>query len=218
MIKLNNKGMTIVEILVCFILVTFITVSLFTTVSSFNNKRSIESVKSDLLQYRNDIDKMLEDDLIHKGLTDAKVKVNTVNNNTTTYGATLYFRDGSYKKLIIYSQRAGEYCTDDSNCEVDAACTGASDDFYIAYGNATNSDPGVLFANSDNYLKYSLPRVGEFVNDMCTPDAETIQDLRFGNIKISNEQNVLLIYINFEHPELGNNYSINIVAPINYFA
>ena len=111
--KLNNKGMTIVEILVCFLLVTFITVSLFTTVSSFNNKRSIESVKADLLQYRNDIDKMLEDDLIHKGLTNAKfdkdhtqelvVPGHPENGYKSVYKVDLTFRDGTSKRLTIVS-------------------------------------------------------------------------------------------------------------------
>ena len=49
MIGLNNKGMTIVEILVCFMIVTFISVSLFNTVETFNNKKSIESTKSALI-------------------------------------------------------------------------------------------------------------------------------------------------------------------------
>ena len=201
--KLNNKGMTIVEILVCFLLVSFITTSLFTTVSSFNNKRNIESVKADLLQYRNDIDKLIEDDLIHKGLTNAKIN-ESVSSGTTLYDIKLSFRDGTKKTLIISSKRAGEYSstTDDAD-----TCSGVSDEFFIGYGTSTSSS---------DYVKYSLPDVGEFINKNCTPN-ETIKDLRFNNIKVSNDDNVLFIYINFYHPELGNDYSINIVAPINYF-
>lgn len=215
--NLNNKGMTIVEILVCFLLVTFITVSLFTTVSSFNNKRSIESVKSDLLQYRNDIDKMLEDDLIHKGLINAKVpkpKNVAVNGDANLYGyqtvytADLYFRDGSSKRLTIVSQRAGEYGSESGSADT---CTKHDDLFYIEYG--TLKSDGTVAADN---LRYSLPDVGSFVNEACTPH-ETIKDLRFNTIKVSNADNVLFIYINFYHPELGNDYSINIVAPINYF-
>ena len=109
MIKLNNKGVTIVEILVCFLLVSFITTSLYTTVSSFNNKRGIESVRADLLQYRNDIDKLIEDDLIHKGLIDAKITTPINTDAVTKYNIELFFRDGSKKVLIISSQRACEY-------------------------------------------------------------------------------------------------------------
>lgn len=204
MFGLNNKGITIVEILVCFILVTFITVSLFTTVSSFNNKRNIESVKADLLQYRNDIDKMLEDDLVHKGLINAKVYPVE---NGTTYKADLYFRDGSSKRLTIFSQRAGEYGSNSTvAADYDATCTGKNDEFYIEYTDE-NGQP----------LRYTLPDVGSFENTDC-PTPEIIKDLRFNTIKVSNADNVLFIYVNFYHPELGNDYSINIVAPINYFA
>lgn len=210
--KLNNKGMTIVEILVCFLLVTFITVSLFTTVSSFNNKRSIESVKADLLQYRNDIDKMLEDDLIHKGLTNAKVTPTNAS-GAITYTINLTFRDGTTKVLKIFSQRAGEYGSAGSSDDTSgtATCTGHNDMFYIEYG-----------SNASDTIRYTLPNVGEFVNNECKDFAgntkpETIYDLRFNTITVSNSDNVLFIYINFYHPELGNDYSINIVAPINYF-
>lgn len=201
--KLNNKGMTIVEILVCFLLVSFITTSLFTTVSAFNNRRNIESIKADLLQYRNDIDKLIEDDLIHKGLTNAKV-TESVTSGKTLYNILLSFRDGTKKTLIISSQRAGEYS---STTDESGTCSGVNDEFFIGYGTSESSS---------DYVKYSLPDVGEFVNSNCTPN-ETIKDLRFNSIKVSNDDNVLFIYINFYHPELGNDYSINIVAPINYF-
>ncbi len=208
MIKLNNRGVTIVEILVCFLLVSFITTSLYTTVSSFNNKRSIESVRADLLQYRNDIDKLIEDDLIHKGLIDAKISTPIKNDSTTKYNIELFFRDGSKKVLIINSQRAGEYGSSGSTSSPDATCTGKSDDFYIGYGSSETSG---------DYLIYRLPNVGSSVNKSCSPN-ETIMDLRFNSIEVKNSDNVLFVYVNFYHPELGNDYSVNIIAPINYFA
>ena len=208
MIKLNNKGVTIVEILVCFLLVSFITTSLYTTVSSFNNKRGIESVRADLLQYRNDIDKLIEDDLIHKGLIDAKITTPINTDAVTKYNIELFFRDGSKKVLIINSQRAGEYGSSGAAGGDEATCTGKSDDFYIGYGSSETSG---------DYLIYRLPNVGSSVNKSCSPN-ETIMDLRFNSIEVKNSDNVLFIYVNFYHPELGNDYSINIIAPINYFA
>lgn len=209
MMKLNNKGMTIVEILVCFIVVAFISAALFSTVTAFSNKRNVESAKAELIEYRNEIVKMIEDDLIHKGLTNATVKEEYIGGNQKRgkkYTVTLYFRDGSKRTLIINSQRAGDYgssgnasasCTDNTLC---TACTGFNDDFWIQY----------------NGIKYPLPDVGDSTNECSTP--EVIKDLRFNTIKVSNEDNVLLVYVNFYHPELGSDYSINIIAPINYFA
>lgn len=208
MIKLNNKGVTIVEILVCFLLVSFITTSLYTTVSSFNNKRGIESVRADLLQYRNDIDKLIEDDLIHKGLIDAKITTPINTDAVTKYNIELFFRDGSKKVLIINSQRAGEYGSSGAAGGDEATCTGKDDDFFIGYGSSETSE---------DYLIYRLPNVGSSVNKSCSPN-ETIMDLRFNSIEVKNSDNVLFVYVNFYHPELGNDYSINIIAPINYFA
>ena len=37
--KLNNKGITIIEVLVCFVLVVIIAMSLFSTISAYNDKR-----------------------------------------------------------------------------------------------------------------------------------------------------------------------------------
>ena len=216
MIRLNNKGITIVEILVCFLLVTFITTALYASVSSFSNKRSIESVKADLLQYRNDIDKMIEDDLIYKGLTNAIVKEEIKETNKTKYNVTLSFRDGTTKHLIIFSQRAGEYGSniEKEEADDDASCTGYNDNFYIGYGTSETTE---------DYIIYDLPDVGSSENKKCPTNPEKtkfekIYDLRFNSITVSNADNVLFVYVNFYHPELGNDYSINIVAPINYFA
>ena len=184
--KLNNKGMTIVEILVCFMIVAFISTALFSTATVFNNKRSIESTKAELIQYRNQIDKLIEDDLINKGLSNAKIITNgDPTANSADYEIRLFFRDGTEKTLKIHSKISGEIGT--------GTCNG-TDSFYVEYGGT----------------RYTLPDVGSSDDGKC-------KDLRYGTIKVSNEENVLLIYINFTHPELGNDYAINIVAPINYF-
>lgn len=213
---LNNKGMTIVEILVCFMIVTFISVSLFNTVETFNNKKSIESAKSALLEYRNNIDKMIEDDLIHKGLTNVQIVDHHDPAHAHFYKDVIFFfRDGSTKTLRINDQRAGEYYYNLEGQsavagETNAACTGYNDEFFIRYG--TNLD-----SNSGDWIEYLLPDVGEYENKEC-PTPEIIKDIRFGTIDVSAKDNVLVIYIGFTHPELGNDYSINIVAPINYSA
>ena len=51
--KLNNKGITIIEVLVCFVLVVTISMSIFSTVSAYNDKRMLESYKSKVLNYKN---------------------------------------------------------------------------------------------------------------------------------------------------------------------
>ena len=49
--KLNNKGMTAVEVLICFVLVVIISVSMYTTVSAYQNKQQIEGMKEKIMTY-----------------------------------------------------------------------------------------------------------------------------------------------------------------------
>ena len=76
--KLNNKGMTAVEILVCFVLVVIISVSMYTTVSSYQNKQQIEAFKEKIFTYKNLLTKEINDDLIKDGLVTAKITNNLV--------------------------------------------------------------------------------------------------------------------------------------------
>ena len=43
--KLNNKGITIIEVLLCFVLLLVISMSLFSTISAYNEKRLTENYK-----------------------------------------------------------------------------------------------------------------------------------------------------------------------------
>ena len=57
--KLNNKGITTVEVLICFILVAVITMSLYSVISSVNEKRLEESNKAKILIYKNTLTKKI---------------------------------------------------------------------------------------------------------------------------------------------------------------
>ena len=51
--RLNNKGITTIEVIICFILVVTISASMFTTISSFNQKRILEQYKEEIYTYKN---------------------------------------------------------------------------------------------------------------------------------------------------------------------
>ena len=59
--KLNNKGMTSVEVLMSFVVVVMITVSMYTVVSSYQNKQQIESFKEKVMTYKNLLTKEIND-------------------------------------------------------------------------------------------------------------------------------------------------------------
>lgn len=109
--KLGNKGMTTVEILVCFILLILVVVSLYGTVSSFRNKQIIEGYKEQIFTYKNLLTKEIQDDLIKDGLVNA---MSSFDPSTNTYTVDMEFRSGSKKRLTILRRLAsstvsGEY-------------------------------------------------------------------------------------------------------------
>lgn len=191
--KLNSKGLTIVEILICFVLVALITVSVYSSISTFNNKKNVESYKEKIYTYKNTLTKIIQDDLIKNGLIRASYDLTTDSNNIEIYTINLSFRDGTSKSLIIKRRLAMDFNEAQENKE------GVKKDDY--------------FMIEYDQIEYPLPDFGEYQNDR----GETIKDLRINNIIVSTNSNVLTVYIGLYHPDLSTRYGISLICPINSF-
>lgn len=193
--KLNNKGITTIEVIICFVLVVVITVSMYSTISNFNQKRTLESYKSEIYTYKNTLTKTIQDDFIKKGLTHANYsKVST--SGKTVYTVDAELKDGDKRKLVITQVLAK------STYHIGGK-EGVDDYFMIEYG------------SPDELIEYPLPELGESKTDA----GDIIKDLSLNNIMIEiASNNVLSIYIGFYHPELSTRYSINIISPIDYIS
>lgn len=219
MMKLNNKGITTIEVLLCFVLVVIITVSIYATVSSFNEKKILEGYKEEIYNYKNLLTKEIEDDFIKIGLRNASydtkyVKFVDEEDGTESvknvYTVYMTLKDGSERKLVIEQlQAASSYHIGGSRKK--------DDEYMITYG--TPDDP----------IEWSLPDLGHsgfdpVKNEVCDVDApdrdvncRMIQDLSINNVSINiTDDNVLSIYIGFYHPEFATRYAIDIVCPIDY--
>ena len=192
--RLNNKGITTIEVIISFVIVVIITASLYTTVSNYNQKRLIENYKSKIYTYKNTLTKEIQDDFIKIGLTHATYK--SEHNNATIYHTVeCDLRDGTKRKLIV-TQRFTDSTYHAGNNTVD-------DYFMIEYGNEEAGD----------LLEYPLPNLGQSL----TEDNKIAYDLSINNVLINIEDdNILSIYIGFYHPELMTRYGINIVCPIDF--
>ena len=62
--KINNKGITAIELLVCFIIVSVIVVSLFDLIMSYRNREQIEEINNEVVAFSNNLQKVIQDDLI----------------------------------------------------------------------------------------------------------------------------------------------------------
>lgn len=202
--KLNNRGLTTIELLISFVLLAILVVSLYGTVETYKNRQSIEEFKDEIYTYKNLLTKEVQSDLIKKGLIDVKIEntpldaSNSANIIPEKYKATFYFRDGSHTVLEttrIVADDYGASATTATTCP-----SGRNDKFVVSYG------------TDGNMYDYPLPSVGYGTND----EGCMIEDLRIASINMTATNKILKIHIIFYHPDFGNKYGINIVTPINF--
>lgn len=192
--KLNNKGITIIEILLCFVLVVGITSSLFSSLNSYKNKQQLESNRNAIVTYKNLLTKDIQDDLIKKGLKDVEITSESVNDHSIKYTITLKLKDDSFKYLIITKNLAA-YEDEDITTSED------QDDYFM-----------IQYGLQNNTINYPLPNLGSTKNQ----NNKTVYDLKINNIDINADNNILSIYIGLYHADFGKRYAIDIVCPINY--
>ena len=215
--KLNNKGITTIEVIICFVLVVTITVSMYATISYFNEKRLIENYKEQIYSYKDLLTKDIQDDFIKIGLTHAEYKkeLTTDGSNTaqnvTKHTVNCTLKDGS-KRVLIIEQRLAK-----SSYHL-GGITGKIDDYFM-----------IRYGKENELVEYPLPDLGHSMqgdsvsdancqpNKKITSNCHTVQDLSINNVLIKiTDENVLSIYVGFYHPDLSTRYGINIIAPIDY--
>lgn len=192
--KLNNKGMTSIEVLLSFIVVVMISTSMYSTVIAYQNKQQIESFKEKIMTYKNLLTKEVNDDLIKKGLVGVTVTEEQISGNGTKYTMTFSLKNGQKKRMIITNRKASE---DDAGIDAANDC---DDKFVIAYGDV------------DNEIEYDVPNLGYTTND----NGKKVYDLRINTVEISADDGIFSLLVGFTHPDLENRYNITIVCPINF--
>jgi len=192
--RMNNKGMTTVEILMVFVIIGIISVGLFSMISTFNTKENIESAKEKVMTFKNTVTRDIEGDIIRRGLTSVSINPNhAINNNEAQFIATLTFKDGQKKDLKIYRKANEGFDVSSGACEG----SGVSEEvFYIQYGTE----------------RYDLPDLGSSKND-C---GHMTKDLRINTVDMTNKNNIFFLKVVFYHPDLSTRYYLNIITPINY--
>lgn len=206
--KLNNKGITTIEVLICFILVVIITISIYSTVSTFNEMKTLEGYREQILNYKNLLTKDIQDDLIKVGLTSASYDRKTEGEKSITT-VNFSLKDGSERQLVVEQIQA-----------ISAYHPGGSvtsDDYYM-----------IKYGRPNDLIERPLPDVGHYGYDRYTKDkcdvdkddgfsCRKILDFAINNVLVDiTDENVLSIYIGFYHPEFSTKYAIDIVCPIDY--
>ena len=99
--KLNNKGFTTVEVIICFVIIVIITISLYSSITSFNEKRILEGYKEQVYVYKNSLTKDIQDDLIKIGLTSVTKNIEITSDKTTVYTVNCTLKDNTTRTLKI---------------------------------------------------------------------------------------------------------------------
>lgn len=210
MMKLNNKGITTIEVIICFILVVTITTAMYGTIASYNQKRVVEQYKEEIYTYKNLLTKEMQDDFIKIGITHAEYtwKTDDDNKSKTTYTVNCTMKDGTKRKLEVVQQFAPSENHVDGEADADY--------FMISYG------------KPEDMIDYPIPDFGttkqtKYIGEDGKPyfrddeNGKPSKDLSITNVSVEiTADNVLNIYIGFYHPELGSRYGIQVIAPIDF--
>ena len=226
---MNQKGFTTVEVLMCFVIVSIVMMSLFSTISAFNEKKNIESDRAKIYEFKNSLTYTIQKDIIKSGLTFASISregETTGDSVGITYILKMTFKDNNTKVLRVHQRFTKTPYRVNGTSNQD-------DEFYIEYGPENDT------------IFYNLPHLGETkgtyvsntyipmddngncftgIDRIATTECRTAQNLQINNVlmsitnesDLSSETHVLNVYIGFYHPDLGTKYAINIVAPIDY--
>ena len=206
---MNRKGITTIELLLCFIIVMIITVSMYATVAAYNNKRLIESYKEQITNYKNTITKDMQDDFIKIGVSNATYERTVTNSQyqsalpkvMAVYTVNLELRDGSKRKLVI-EQTLTKSSYHPAGYKASGGAQEVDDYFMIKYG-----DP-------DSMIEYKLPDLGSYKSKET---GKTAYDFSINNVLINiYDEKVLSIYIGFYHPEFGTRYFIDVTALVDF--
>ena len=98
---LNKKGITSVELLVCFIIISTIVVSMYNLILNYRNREQIEEINNEVVSFSNNLQEVIQSDFIMGHLVDSNV-------SDDGYSATFTFDNhNSYTTTIEIDPDSG---------------------------------------------------------------------------------------------------------------
>ena len=234
---LNNKGMTIIEILLCFVLAALITASVYSIVDNFSSNKQIEIDKKEIVVQKTIFTKAILDDTVGLGLQSINV------NDSYLYPA----------KAVTHSPKTlyGSSCTAFNATEWSCVSSYTDSSETIFKSDSTNIiEVEFLFKNGDTKELRILKQVS---NESYEPDSSkhfsdkfyiaygkvnlatnkiTVESkidfnsfgfnkkgsLKFYNTKIGNiaidiTEGIFKLDLRFDNPSLGQKYGISLIMP-----
>ncbi len=135
---LNKKGITSVELLVCFIIISTIVVSMYNLILNYRNREQIEEINNEVVSFSNNLQEVIQSDFIMGHLVDSNV-------SDDGYSATFTFDNpNSYTTTIEIDPDSGVISYGKSGEVIDYEIPNIADlmlspDSSITYIPASNS-------------------------------------------------------------------------------
>ena len=136
----NNKGFTVVELVISFLFVTIICLSMYALIVNYKDRAIIESLKSELTTFQATLTIDIRKDIERKILKEIK---NCSGHETTNDCIDLYFEDGTNKKLEILKEILTDVVGEETHSYTIS---------YIVYGGIRYSIPDAKFVTVQDEL------------------------------------------------------------------
>ena len=100
--KLNNKGISVVEVVLTFTLIMTIVSGILTIIMNYRARANIEMERLELVTYKNTLTKEIQNDILTRGLHEINYS-GDCENQASNYGSciNLSFKDGTSKILAV---------------------------------------------------------------------------------------------------------------------
>lgn len=223
---INNKGMTLIELIISFAITTAIVVSMFNVILNYQTEQSTETIKSDIISYKNMITKLIQTDIIRGELRSVRIDEKKHENNYTQYKFTFKFQKSIdfSQKNNIYKKELTIYASDTLNNYIiydDVNNKGQIQPVKyflpnIGTGQIETKDQNIVDTNLTKFTTINT-NITEDTNPHSFDDNCFLDPTRNNCIDDLNQRvNFFNLDIAISNNELGGDYHIKIVAPLNY--
>lgn len=206
--KLDNKGMTLIELVICFVVVAIIVISLLNTIMNIKAKEQTEDIRKTVISYKNVITKVIQTDIIKNDLKAYTDKEPTSGANST-----------SNEEWVLNMEFNEPFCSDASGgvTKKELKIVRGNRENYIVYPDIVQNVDGICVSQN---VKYKLETTTDVYDvDVSSSDKTgktKYSDIRFAYVSVKTYGNIFTLDIPIYHSELGTKYHVKIVAPLNY--
>lgn len=207
---MNNKGFTLIELIISVVLIAIIIIPTYAIILNFKNRQQIASDKQELSKFKNLITSDIEDDILQYGL----IKLEKVNSSDTEFVANLTFSKKICVTEVEQTTEEGDIikvCEEEKNLQKKLIINPTKK--TIAYGDETYK-LAVPYADivSDDDMRMYYGK-GGYIDPVQDNNIDPVQDNNKGiSMQYYFQIKIPIRYVNDTDNVESLDYGINIIA------